>query len=36
MYIDRLGAIAHYNVDKALLIAGRVEPGLAAARSPGP
>jgi hypothetical protein len=23
MYLDRLGAVAHYNVDKALLIAGQ-------------
>jgi S-adenosylmethionine synthetase len=27
MYLDRLGAVAHYNVDKALLIAGQCRKG---------
>lgn len=27
MYIERLGAIAHYNIDKALLVAGRSVKG---------
>jgi S-adenosylmethionine synthetase len=32
MYLDRLGAIAHYNVDKALLVAGEARKGFGSGR----
>jgi S-adenosylmethionine synthetase len=32
MYLDRLGAIAHYNIDKALLVAGQCDKGFGAGR----
>ena len=32
MYLDQLGAIPHYNVDKALLIAGRCAKGFGSGR----
>ena len=34
MYLDQLGTIPHYNVDKALLIAGRCAKALGPAASP--
>ncbi len=34
MYLDQLGAIPHYNVDKALLIAGRCAKASGRAASP--